>query len=235
MTGTLVRDSLDAKSIDDLLEHLGNSDELAATAVTRLGYRGLQSQLPTLHKEAAFGKALADLDIRPFNTESVKRYKAKMERRAMPLATRIAKSLCDILYVPFVLSLATCATSLVGCFIAWCFTPLGWLWAIPATSGATTIVTLLTATVAFACLEKDRLTAVWTPIRIDEYKGLIPEFALQTALDITERCPDAKFFVEELRLEERPRDPFLVAFDGAGNAYYLEVWNEPGFVQKREQ
>ena len=62
---------------------------------------------------------------------------------------------------------------------------------------------------------------------------MVPEFALQTAVDLKERCPKASFYIEELGIKLRRLDPFLVV-EYAGLRYYVEVWNEPNFEQKRE-
>ncbi len=81
----------------------------------------------------------------------------------------------------------------------------------------------------------------WARIPIAQYAMAVPEFALQTLVDIKEACPEAEIFVyqmeivrEEHRYAERTPidDPFLAAAIG-DQVYYLEVWNEPKFVQER--
>jgi hypothetical protein len=80
---------------------------------------------------------------------------------------------------------------------------------------------------AFAVLHGQR--AEWEVVCIKGYHLPIPEFALQTAIDVKTACPEVALFIEELRTT---KDPFLVAKLG-GETYYLEVWNEPGFKQER--
>lgn len=76
---------------------------------------------------------------------------------------------------------------------------------------------------------------IWVRSPLSEFKQPIPEFALQTALDIKAKCPNTLFFVDELKIEKRTEDPFLVvSADQSSPIYYIEVWNEPKFNQVRE-
>lgn len=61
-----------------------------------------------------------------------------------------------------------------------------------------------------------------------ERKDVVYHFALQTAVDIQRKCPGAHLFIEEAFLDQRSIDPFLVAV-ADGEAFYCEVWQEPGF------
>jgi len=70
----------------------------------------------------------------------------------------------------------------------------------------------------------------------------IPEFVLQTAVDVTKMMSNdgIKYKLEIEMLIEKEKvapDPFLVlVVDGPERyiRFYLEVWNEPGFKQRRE-
>jgi len=70
----------------------------------------------------------------------------------------------------------------------------------------------------------------WVAVSIKKFKKPVPEFALQTALDIKERCPEIEFEIEELTPTPCP---FLVAVLPDGSRYHLEVWNEPDFKKPR--
>lgn len=69
----------------------------------------------------------------------------------------------------------------------------------------------------------------WRSVRIKEYNKQIPEFVLQTAVDVQKAFPSMVLLVEEI---QATTDPFLVVTNGAHD-YYLEVWNEPSYKQER--
>lgn len=64
---------------------------------------------------------------------------------------------------------------------------------------------------------------LWHCMPLKNWSKPIPIPILQTALQINERLPGAKFFIEELK-----EDPFLIAHYGDRD-YYIAVWDEPGF------
>lgn len=77
----------------------------------------------------------------------------------------------------------------------------------------------------------------WVKTNIKQYQGQVPEFALQTALDIKKRCPNVEIFIDELVAQQVPtNDPFLVVKPNTKSykEYYVEVWNEPRYRQERE-
>lgn len=73
-------------------------------------------------------------------------------------------------------------------------------------------------------------TFSWSMAPLSGYKGTIPEYVLRKAVQIKKACPDVDFHVEGL---SRNPDPFLIASIKTGEysceAYYIEVWDEPGF------
>jgi hypothetical protein len=73
---------------------------------------------------------------------------------------------------------------------------------------------------------------VWKSKSLTGYVGEVPGFALETAQEVKMRCAEAIFHIEELVENKRVIDPFLVAELG-DERYYLEVWDEPSFDQKR--
>jgi len=78
--------------------------------------------------------------------------------------------------------------------------------------------------------------AKWIRSPISSYPRPIPEFVSQTVADVTEQDGQVELFIEELVVTQRKewffKDPFLVAVS-SGKEYYIEVWNEPHFNQKR--
>lgn len=78
----------------------------------------------------------------------------------------------------------------------------------------------------------DRRGSDWIESEISEYKGHVPDHALQKALEIKRAVPEVRIYVEHL---ERDRDPFLVVRIGDSwnsKSYYVEVWDEPGFERR---
>lgn len=75
----------------------------------------------------------------------------------------------------------------------------------------------------------------WHQIALSRYQKAVPLAALQTALRIAERIPEARFIVEELRkTHARPRtvDPFLYVAVGSVR-YYIAQWDEPSFSDEQ--
>ena len=69
--------------------------------------------------------------------------------------------------------------------------------------------------------------ATWRCTKLAKYRGEIPEFALSRAVEIKERLPKARFYVEELMVDKR-YDPFLIVACGR-ERFYIDVWDEPEF------
>ena len=76
----------------------------------------------------------------------------------------------------------------------------------------------------------------WKPLTFkecEEQKIEIPDFALDTAIRVKERVPDAQVYIEALMSTERLLgDPFLVVQHG-GQKFYLEVWEESKFERRK--
>jgi hypothetical protein len=81
--------------------------------------------------------------------------------------------------------------------------------------------------------DKDKVVS-WSRFPLSSYTNPVPEFALATAQEIHKRLAgkEVAFFIDELVVEEKPMDPFLVAKCNEVE-YYLEVWEEPGYKQTR--
>lgn len=237
MTAMLIRESLAFEGDQKELEQLYTFDQLAQTAASTLGYKVLRDQLPKLRMEAeervSLKKAMSDLGIEPYSAKAVKQYQSEMARRATPLATKATALAIVAVLLLFWGAGVTFLFSLIACIVCGVSEALAvptWLAATAWFSLGGTVATFLV--IGFSG-ERKLTYAEWTPIPISTYLRPVPEFALQTAVDLKETCPEAVFFIEELQLKERTLDPFLVVHDSNGNKYYLEVWNEPGFVQKR--
>ena len=75
--------------------------------------------------------------------------------------------------------------------------------------------------------------AYWHLVPLHKFKGEVPEFALARAIQIKERLPKVKFYVDELRAEKR-YDPFLVVRCGL-RRLYIDVWDEREFERSQEE
>lgn len=73
-----------------------------------------------------------------------------------------------------------------------------------------------------------RLFVEWSMAKLKHYDKPVPEFVLRKCVQIKERAPEAKFFVDELRQRQETLDPFLVVELGSDRAW-IEVWDEPEF------
>jgi hypothetical protein len=71
---------------------------------------------------------------------------------------------------------------------------------------------------------------IWKREAIENYSEPIPEFVLNKAVQIKQRVPEVKIFIEHL---EFGLDPFLVVTTGERwkdqETEYIEVWAEPKF------
>jgi len=86
--------------------------------------------------------------------------------------------------------------------------------------------------------QKDRnFSWNWAIWPIADYKKPIPEFAISRAVSIAEKLTESKipfdFVVEELTKRWESADPFLV-LRVSGVKIYIDVWEEPGFEQRRK-
>lgn len=87
--------------------------------------------------------------------------------------------------------------------------------------------------------EQDRFrTAItWDEKKLSEYKGFVPDFVLNKAIELKRRIPEVEFGVVELT---RHTDPFLVAYIGGAyewqrkEQFYIEVWDEAAFEGREE-
>lgn len=69
----------------------------------------------------------------------------------------------------------------------------------------------------------------WTDTQIASYRGPIPEFVLNKAVQLKRAVPEVE--LEIYYMEDNP-DPFLVAKIGWSESYFIEVWDESGFERR---
>lgn len=242
-TELLVRDMVCKKKADPVDEL---NDSLMVSSARLLGYSLEPSHLErwVAEKEEMIEKALKDLDIRPFTNESVQAYKdtvtAEERKKLKPTAVKVSDGAMWAFFVSAPLAVGLVLSGAVAAI---------WgnhevlLYAAAAPGFTALISVIVGMSCADAVRAYDRISISWNGMPISRYDKRVPEFALQTACDLKEKCPEAGIYIEELRVESRPApDPFLVvqikhpSYDGrvATRPYYLEVWNEPKYKQERE-
>ena len=73
----------------------------------------------------------------------------------------------------------------------------------------------------------------WRMVPLAAYASAVPTYALQTALSIKSKMPEAQFAVDELvSTWNGLDDPFLVVHVGYVR-FHIDVWDEPSFTGKR--
>lgn len=240
---TLTREPVSATCYkEELLAELSSCSAVYENAQTVLGYHGpvgeIFTRMQATRSRASLLEAMQSLQVDPFLPNSVQRYKRWKAFRHTPISSHVMEVLLllsnYLLSGIFFITLIVMAASIlvpIGLFF-WYGALVGLL-----SSGEYFLYIVLFLIVTFALSQLPTKiiirTAEWKLVPIECYEAAIPEFVLQTALDIKERCPEAKFFVDELRYKTMFPDPFLVVQSEDGSQFYLEVWNEPGFVQKR--
>ena len=179
----------------------------------------------TSKKASHFKQALNELKVEPFTTQSVGRYKRKMERYYMFTNANFYTILAVELMAW--VAMLTVVGSMLGMLVSVIFwftinAVQGWIFL----SG---VIMFILAMVGVVINEKIKVkTTKWQKIKICKYKRQIPEFVLQTAVDLKKKCSDTIFYIDEMSISHRVLDPFLVAVV-EDEECYLEVWNEPMF------
>jgi len=187
-----------------------------------LGYTPMQS---IIDKVDSCENVMRDLQIEPYDPQTVAEYKkAKEKEIARSDVGNIFMTLLFSAIAGVVISgIIGTVIATIGYFISGNYNPV-WYLACMAIAIPTIFISGRRNGEVFSDLRFD-----WHRTSLCLYHLPIPEFVLQTALDLKERCPDLEMMVEELRVLHYQPDPFLVGVDKRSNEYYLEVWNEPGF------
>ena len=232
----LPESKLDLDKVSDDLVQAG-VNQLAQEAKEILGY-GLSPMTADTYKFRAKEKislvfdklrltnALRELDIRPFNLAAVHVYQYKQKFAANKWRNRNARA--------FHLSVATFLVSLCIGVILWVVST--WSPAVGrplcffGVLGTTAIVSGIT-TYIISEMNLFLPTRQWVKTRIEHYDEPVPEFALQTAILLKKKLPEAEFYIEHLAYTP---DPFLMVQLGKSDLVYIEVWDESNFKAKRE-
>lgn len=199
------------------------AEDLADEAYQLLGYATSQAKA---RQQQALQKTLAELDIRPFSSESVEKYKRSCEVPPNRLVTTVVSGAAGIGLVAAIVCLPILVVSAVT-FNA----SLSFYLALAVLVGGGFLIA------SAAIGERYVIERTWMMYDLAHYAEPVPEFALQTAIDIKKRHPDVNFYICSLEENRMVLDPFLVMRVPDGNwhqDFYLEVWNEPRFSGERE-
>jgi hypothetical protein len=170
-----------------------------------------------------FEAFLIEKDIRPFTQDSVDKYKAFVIKSLNPnWYVRWCSEIPD--RASFFGSVG-CAIALAAIIMSLCF---NW-YAVPVCF-LSAIVFSMSAFTLYQGIRSHNIDYYqWHRQPLHDYTGIVPDFALQTALDIKRKFKGVRFYVEFVG--HSIPDPFLVCYNNKN--YYLEVWNEPKFKQER--
>lgn len=199
------------------------ADDLADEAFQVLGYATKQAKARRLQ---SLQKTLEELDIRPFTQESVEKYKKSTEVPPNRLAATLVNFSAGIGLVAAIVCLPILVVSAVTFNASLSF----YLALIVLIGGGCLIASA-------AIGDHFVVERMWMTYDLAHYTEPVPEFALQTAIDIKKRHPEVNFYVCSLEENRMVLDPFLVMRVPDGTwykDYYLEVWNEPKFTGERE-
>lgn len=219
-----------------------------------------QAVLDRMQGECEIEAALNKLDLHPFSSRSVDRYKNLMIRKAEKSGSN---NFVLMMHdsgagenLAWIAGLAATAISVITFIrIGTCFS---WLqdhqrtadWShLGAVTQSLPILALIAWGVFILFMYARHKTAIerqasWQRRDLPYYQKPIPDYALETAIQLKKELPAATFQVDELSVETTsvrtryrppaPRvfDPFLV-MTYKGHDVYMEVWNEERFDGKR--
>lgn len=211
-------------------ENLIDFSELGQLAEQRLGYALLNAEIVAekqkIRKDKPLLDAMEGAGIKPFTEDSLKSYKHGLVSKVRPLKFKIGEnvgclgvaSLITSVLIGLVACVAGCGGQVVLCGVV---------------CGAASVILMI---IGFGALGGNKTIRIsWNLVPIQDYGNRIPEFALQTALDLQQRYPDSQFFIDEATYETVSVDPFLVVkAKRSKRLFYLEVWNEPEYREQRE-
>jgi hypothetical protein len=195
--------------------------DLWKQAEEKLGYKVAKKSARQSKLKASLLSALEKADVRPFTGESVEKYKQQIE--SFPIVVPMVMTLATILcYVGSYWVLGVCSfwgSGVLGVGLL--------LWSLVMTMGT------VGSWVEFG---EGQSSNRWGRFFLENYTKPVPEFAIQTALDIRKHFrPVGKLRVWVEEAVEIP-DPFLiVGAEGLDEVFYIEVWNEPSFRGERAE
>ncbi len=197
--------------------------DLAERAREQLGYTPGMADINRGKREQKLISALLEHGVRPFTTDGVERYKRQM--LAKKWRTACAWQLA------FAVVAAACIVHVNNGLYA---------------AGGVLVVTIGSGAI-WTVLQP--VNWEWSEVGISNYRGVIPQHVLATALLLKHELSNLKtdkgfsygvtLSVEELRLTERvifDPDPFLKvtiqASNGSPASAYVAAWDEPSFTGK---
>lgn len=227
---------------EDAYEDWDINDPLYDQMDERFGYSVPKSEKDSenLHKRARL--VLAKAGVEPFKNETVEDYKDTMLESATD--NRPGKYANIAGFVSFAFSMVL--------FISIAISTSG------ATTGGIIAISILSVipsgmfcAICVACVETyfrkkyDFKQYDWYIDSISKYKDRIPEFAMQTCCDVQDVVDKegdlkVKWYINSFKEKKDLEvfDPFLYCIFKTKNAesqrFYLEVWDEPGFKNKKE-
>lgn len=223
-------------------------NRLALEASRHLGYHALARSITTTTSNlnsTPLQYALRALRIKPFTPESVQKYKREQLQRTMieaspeywthPILYRYLAPVLEVLAgltasgVIFGVITTAAAMQNMNKNSHWT------LWVLAVS------FVLFVASASGALSLPQKREFAWRRIRIwgsaaAGYKKEMPAYVLQVMLQVQLIYPSIRFYVEEIGAMEEGRqyDPFLVVSDEYGiESFYIEVWKEPGFTQRK--
>lgn len=190
-----------------------------------------KTELNDLHDEAAkllgyptdLYKCFNELDIRPFTERSVANYKY--------YTTEFYKNLDSVLAISCLIAGFAAAAFTVASFVFSIANFFGYCEPQYWPSFASTILWSIVGIGLLGHLWTSK-TRHWQQTSFESYQDQMPEYALQTAVDVKKHLPMATICVDRLIISDMVIDPFLVVRYKARD-YYVEVWNEPKYKQQR--
>ncbi len=219
--------TLKRETLEVLPDELPKNINILNFAEKELGYMGVK--VKTQRAEAPLAKALHTMGCRPFTEQSIQKYKEKLNKKVewdnsfawINWFFGVRVVLFCILFAK-IWSLASNPSG--GREFAIVFSSLFYI----------------TFEIIWNCIKMSKRTkkqGTWHSWHLNGYIREIPEFVLETAVEVKQRCPKVVFYIEEFfvidKIEKKLVDPFLIAELG-NEKYYLEVWDEPTFKGQRK-
>ena len=213
---------LERRALPELNPQDAMTQDVLDYAHVRLGYHHPRKDI--LCKEGSLAQALRVAGITPFSHSSVRKYKEQQVAKFQD--GNPSRAMFFLRLALIVLGLA------IASVIVFLSNGPGLVKTIGSISASVLAGMFVTFCVICVMSISDK-TAIWRAVALNEYTSPVPGFALATAKEIHQRVEGATFFIDELVVAQVQHDPFLVV-RGDGEEYYVEVWNEPGYEQKRK-
>lgn len=203
-------DLLQRDVIPDFPSDLLGEPDLLKEAKTKFGYE------PD-HTDAQMRAVLNGLGIAPFTAKSVEAYKAAVSQREPRPRWWSRWLLAPVL-----------AGSVIGGYGWWSSHAS---WCVVAAGALTVIAGFIAGGVRVLNASDHRKR--WMTTHMRHYTAPIPNDVLRMAVQISETCPEAQFWISWFGAPDarRAADPFLIVTLPSADVpmYHIAVWDEPGF------